>query len=234
MADTNGVIKLVDVIDRFLFKNKLPKDDYFLYLEHAIDCYRDVNLHHGTMYKQSVLTADSLGRVDMPSDLVDLIGVAVPWRGRMWWFTVDNQLVTTVTGTGDTFDEDYGEGLEVTDDVVTGYGARGGKNEYYMKVDWASRKIFITNMANSQCTVVYKSSGVVVDGTTYIPLQVQPVIDAYLRWQKSIVNNDNLGTQQLRKRDYDEAVLMLRRTQLPSANELRDMILKLFTQTISR
>jgi len=230
MADTSGILTLNDVVDRFLVKNKLPKDDYFVYLEHATDCYRELNLHHGSEYKQSVVTADSLGRVTMPTDLVDLIGVYVPYRGRRWFFTYDDNLVTTVTGDGDAFDTDYGEGLDVTDRTSVNYGATAGKNTYYMSVDWNDRIIYITNMASTKCTVVYVSSGVNLDGTTYIMAKTQGVFDAYLRWQKAIIDNQPIGIQQLRKADYDEAVLMLRRTHLPSASEFRDTILQTYVQ----
>lgn len=232
MADTSALETIEVVVDRFMFKNKLPKEDWMVYLEHAIDVWRQVNIHHGTVYKQSKLTADSLGRVTMPTDLISLIGVYVPWRGRVWWFTYDHGLVTTVTDGA--FDDDYGEGLDVTDEPTSSYGATGGKNYYYMKPDWENRLIYLTNMASTQCTVAYVSSGINASSTTYVESKAQPLIDSYLRWQRAIIDGADLGTQRLRKADYDEAVLMYRRTNLMSAQEWKDQLYKLYTQAPAR
>ena len=234
--DTSGIILLQSMVDRWCFKNKINKDDYMVYLEHGYDCFRDINVHHGEIYKQSKLTADSLGRVTMPTDLVDLICVYVPWKGRMWKFTNDPNLVTTVTLVGgvDTYDDDYGEGMEPTDNVAYGYGATGGHNPYYMKPDWDSRLIYLTNMESADCTVVDKSTGLLLNGNTYVEVLAQPLFDAYLSWKKAKIDGEPIGIQQLRKADFDEQVLMYRRAHMMSATEFRDQLYRLFTQSAQR
>ena len=77
MADTAALIPLNKVVDRFIFKYRLPPDDYVNYFEHAADCVRELNARAISYITTSTQTVSSLGVINMPSDMIHLVGVAL-------------------------------------------------------------------------------------------------------------------------------------------------------------
>ena len=49
--DTDALIKIQDIVDRYTFKRKIPLDDWNLYLEHATDCVRELSIHHMNAFR---------------------------------------------------------------------------------------------------------------------------------------------------------------------------------------
>ena len=68
MADTAGITKIEDIVDRFVFRFKVQPDDHLLYMDHACAFYKTLRTHHAGGFKESKVAVDSLGFIDMPSD----------------------------------------------------------------------------------------------------------------------------------------------------------------------
>jgi len=236
MAETNATITIQDVVKRFLFKYKISKDDYFMFQEHAYDCFRDLNLFHSKFFSSSRITTSALGAGDMPDDCEEIINLSQPWNGMMWTFTRRPDMAISFTGAGDTADDDFGtgEGLGITEDTRTGYGSHGGVNYYYWKEDWKTRKIYIDSLLSDDFLLTYIGSGINLTAVTYVPTKTTFVFDAFLRWKQSEFDMMPYTEQNMRKASYDEAIMMLRRTNIPGAVEFGDEIRKLTVQTSIR
>ncbi len=236
MAETNATLTIQDIVKRFLLKYKISKDDYFLFQEHAYDCTRDLNLFHGRFFSTSRITTSSLGIGDMPDDCEEIISLSQPWNGMEWTFTRRPDMSISFTGDGDTADDDFGtgEGLGINDEKSVGYGAHGAVNYYYWRDDWANRKIYVDSLLSDDFLLTYISSGINLTTATTVPAKTIFVYDAFLRWKQSEFDMMPYTEQNMRKASYDEAIKMLRRTNMPGAVEFKDILRNLTIQAPQR
>lgn len=119
----------------------------------------------------------------------------------------------------------------ILDYKTTDYGARGGNNTYYYLPDWKRRKIFLNGIPTDTVILQYISSGLSLTGDTYVPAQAAPVVDAYLRWMQADIDGGGINERRDRERVYKEALMMFRRTILPSAQQFKDALLSITTQS---
>ena len=222
MADTANLIKIQDVVDRYMYKYRIPIDDWDLYFEHVIDWFRDANIHHLRAFKTTTDTMSSLGVVDMPTDLIDLIAVSLPYKGRLWTLTRDRGVDITSMA-----DDDQ---TQIPDAQTTGYGAVGGTNLYYYICDWDSRKIYINGLPAATVTLQYVSSGHDLTADTYVPSHAISAIDTYLRWKQAEIEGMGINERQLRRSIYNDEIMMMRRVNLPSYDEFKDIFRAINTQ----
>jgi len=232
MSDTAGVTKIEDVVDRFVYMYRAPMDDWNLYLEHACAFWRQMRVHHGGGFKEEKVAVDADGFITMPTDLLDLIDIYLPKDGGKRFFTRNDNIVPTLTD--GSFDESYGEGADVTDARTTSYGAVGGVNDYYYLPIWENREILVKGVTSANVTLIYKSSGIVVDSTTYVPALAEDVIVAKLKKELAYIEGRAIGEQQLREQEFKEALAMFRKTQMPSLNEVKDAFRSVTTQAPTR
>lgn len=226
MADTTGVVLLNKIVDRFIFKYKLPEDDYVNYFEHASDCVRDLNVHVISNYTQSTETVSALGVLTMPSDMIGLIGVALEYKGELWYFT-EKQYMIIKDDADDAMPTDYQSSW-------VSYGVAGATNLFYFRVDWKGRKIHIDGAEGEDVILQYTSSGLVTSGATTVPAIATPTIDAYLRWAQGEIDGKSINEQMKRERKYENEFRLLKLEQMPTLREIRDYFLSMTTQSIQR
>ena len=225
MADSNAITEIGKYVDKYVLKRKLQQEDYFIYLQHACDCFRKINTRHSNTVVTAKVSVSALGIIEMPSDMIGFGLLAVPINGELWTFTKKGRKVmtTTTTDSVEGQDSDMGEGVDVKDDRFMGISGRGGLNPYYMNIDWDARRIFCDGFKSDTAVLQYSSSGLVVNGTTYMPVQCEPVIDAYIDWQKEINSTRSANMLQILKGYYDDNLQELRLINfLPSRDEIED------------
>ena len=226
MADTAAIISLSKVVDRFIFKYKLPQDDYVNYYEHAADCVRDLHVHAISYYNEDTITVSSLGVLTMPTDMLSLIGVGVEYKGEIWYFT-EKQYMRIKTDADDAMPTDYNNSWST-------YGITGAENLFYFRVDWDGRKIYIDGAEGDDVLLQYISSGLKADGATTVPAIATPAIDAYLRWAQGEIDEKSINEQMKRERKYEGELRLLKLQSLPALREIRDYFLGMMTQAIQR
>ncbi len=236
MADTNGLIKIQDVVDRFMLMYKVSSDDFALYFEHTALFLNTLRVHHGGGYKEEKIAVDVNGFFDMPDELVDLIDIYLPKDGAKWYFTLNRGLVTTSTTTDDVegFDSDYGEGTDIKNPYSYGYGAVGGVNDYYYCPIWNDRRVLISGVTSADVTVLYKTSGLNLDGETYIPMLAQAVVMAKLKKERAYIKGLAIGERELAAQDLKEEIALYRKTGMISQNEVKDIFRSATTQAPMR
>lgn len=201
MADQAATVALQTIVKRFILKYKIYEDDYINYLEHAVDCFRDLNISHLSYFKQTDLTLDAVGKVSFPNDMIDFIALGV---------IRDDVFYTFVQSTD----------LSIPTSVSSYDGSAWNKYFYYL--DWPGRQIYCQSLPTETVTIRYISSGVNSGAETMVPVQCTQVIDAYLRWKQAQMDGAGLGEQQIREVNYVNEVRHLQWQQLPTLEQFKD------------
>jgi hypothetical protein len=237
MASSNAVTEIGKFTDKYIFTRQLPQDNYFVYLQMACNAYRDIMLRHSNEVVTAKVAVNALGIVEMPDDMVGFSNLFVPFDGEWFSFTFKRRKVTTTTmvGSTETQDSTMGEGVDVHDAMYLGYGAKGGVSDYYLNINWASRRLFLDGMKSDTAVLQYTSSGLTIGGSTFIPQQCESVLTAYIDWQKEINATRSMAMLQTLERYYTDEVFKLRMFNwLPSRDEIADAWDSTSTQTVLR
>lgn len=226
MSHSAGILEINKYVDGYILKKKLSQDDFFVFLKHACDVYRKINIRHSNEVMTAKVTASALGIIEWPSDMISFGSLSVPINGEAWSFTrKGNKIMTTTTTAGvETQDADMGEGVDVLDNVYTGIAGRGGVNAYYLNIDERARRITCDGFKSDTAILQYVSDGLVVNGTTYIPTKCETVLDSYLDWQRELNEPRSMAMVQTLKGYYDDEIQGLRFINLmPSRDEICDI-----------
>ncbi len=226
MAESSALIELTKVVQRYVFKYKLPNEDFINYFEHAADCVRGLNIHAISSSRRVDAAVDALGVLSMPSDLIGLVGVALEFRGELWFFT-ERQYMVVRTDAADPKPSD-------SNPLWTSYGTTGAKNEFYFMVDWKGRTIHIDGAESQDVTLVYLSSGLNIDAATTVPAICTPAIDSYLRWAQGEIEGKSINEQLKRDKKYEGEFRLLKLQSLPSLIDIRDYFLGMTSQAAQR
>jgi len=234
---TVALVDIEQVVSRYLLKYKLSTDDYFIYLEHACDCFKHFRLYDSDQVETLKIAVSVNKIIEMPTDMQTFVDLYIPLNGQWWSFSERKYIVNTTTFTGlvEGRDADAGEGVDLTDPRTTGYGASGGVNDYNYMLDWEARRIFVDGISDDTVVLAYTSSGIEVSGTTQIPDMLIPMIDAYLRWKSSYWLPELARERQLLEKDYNNERLSIRNLiNSMSYSQWRDVILSGVRQSPKR
>ena len=237
MANSTAYTEIGKIVDKYCFVKQLPQDDYWVYLQMACNCYREISLKYSNKFLTTKISVSDLGIIEMPLDMVGFKCLYVAFNGEIWSFTLrDKKVMTTTLINGvESQDDTFGEGVDVLDNRYIGFGARGGVNAYYMNIDWGARRIFCDGFKSDTAVLQYLSSGLVVGGSTFIDQQCEPVINSYIDWQREINTPRSIAMLDKLESYYTNALFSMRLFQfLPSRDELSDAWDSNSTQTIQR
>ena len=225
MAESSALIELKKVVQRYVFKYKLPNEDFVNYFEHATDCVRDLNVHAISSSRRVPIAVDALGVLAMPTDMIGLVGVALEFKGELWFFTEKQYMIVQAA-----------DSVMPTDAEPTwsSYGTTGAKNQFYFRADWKGRVIYIDGAESQTVTLVYFSSGLNIDAATTVPTICTPSIDSYLRWAQGEIEGKSINEQLKRERKYEGEFRLLKLQALPSLTDIRDYFLGITTQAAQR
>lgn len=226
MAETTALVELKKIVQRFVFKYRLPDDDFALYLEHAGDCVRHLNEYAISSYNEVSVAVDSLGVINMPSDMSGLIGIALAYKGELWYFT-ERQFMIIRTSATDLVPTDY-------EPEWYTYGVTGAHNKFYFRVDWKGRKIYIDGAESQNVQLQYVSSGLDLGAPTTVPAITTTTIDAYLRWAQGEIEGKSINEQNKRERKWENELRLIKIQGLPSYREIKDYFLSMTTQAAQR
>lgn len=115
------------------------------------------------------------------------------------------------------------------------YGTRGGSNAYRFKPDNRSRKFYLDGTIPDEVILTYISTGIDTSAINYIPVYMEPVLEAYLNWQLS--ENDpqtTLGDRERKQRIYYDALREVKKFEAPPFSDIIDMFRKSISQSIRR
>jgi hypothetical protein len=237
MAETNALVSIEDAIARYLLKYKKPITDYVVYLENALDCFREFRINDAKEARSEKVAVDALGIIEMPDDMISFKDVCVARNGEWWSMTMRQDMVNTTTMVGivETQDTTFGEGVALQDNLIDGYGARGAVNTYYYMLDWKARRIFCDGIKSDTVLLKYVSSGISLTGTTYIPEDLIETMDNYLLFKETYWIPSLIRERAMREQGYINAKAKLRvRLNSLTSSQWSDLFWGLFNQNPQR
>lgn len=222
MAKRSGVITLQAFLKKYFFKMGIDEGEFHRYHVILADGLRELAIHHLPIAKTSTLDVDTDSQTaDFPDDFIDYVFIAIEKEGRWWVFTRDDSMVDkTISGI---------TGTTLADLIyVYGPGSVGGINNRWFQTDYENEKFLFNGVISSDVVVLkYQSTGVesvAYDSTTdvQVPVYAEEAIECYLDWKVSEKDKAALSERQWKKRQYDDALLMLRNVHSSTFDEIRD------------
>lgn len=236
MIDAQRPLK--DVVGQISFELKLEKEAWHWLFQSTINCVRELNMFKlkeaGKVIKATVDT--TINAIEMPSDCLKVLGVAIANNGRIWTLTRDDTLIptTTTVNSQETLDNAYQEGFAPNDESLYRPGDFGGRNEAYYVVDEPNRRVLIRGKSVSSVFLIYISSGIEVSATTYIPMKCYQAIKTYCAWKWHESEWEAMNKIAYYEDQYYIELNKLEQFEAPSFQELYDAFLKTLTPSIKR
>ena len=225
MADTSAVATIRQIVDELILKKKVDRNEHFyLYSKISVSVIRELMLYHMNSNIYVKVTMDSLNRIILPTDCLNVIGVYTFLNGKMTSLTREDRLITTTTGTppSDTQDSAQGEGVKIGMPLVFGYAQHGAMNvDGFYKMDETARVIWINANTRTELILGYVSSGI-SSLDTFIPIVAQDAIEMGILSRLAIYNEPKMAS--FYKEQYDEKVGLLRVLEMPSLEEIQDAL----------
>lgn len=208
--------------------------------------YRDFALFHaGGQVKETWRSITAVNTVPYPEDLMRLLSVGINSDGEFFSFTRSDKIVSPVSNPlGDAFDTTRDEGDTLRRVPATGYGAMGQNVEYYYKDDRENRRVILSRMAldliqfadRSEVLFRYVSNGVDDLDKTYITNDAANLLISYIEWKLVSARPEQYDARYRseKKEEYIEAQRMYDVLELPSIDELEDVIYETSSQNVRR
>lgn len=187
----------------------------------------------------------SINTVNYPEDAMRIITLGVVVNRELFTFTRADDLVAPISSPIDNFlDEERGEDGELRRSPTYGYVATAANQEYYFRDDKVKRRLILGRRAvdktrfadRSEVLVRYISNGVTNFDTTYIPNEAANLLINYIEYKivDSMPDKYDARYRAERKENYFEARNMYESLQLPTLDELMDMIYETSSQSVRR
>lgn len=230
MADTNSTVLLKNIVAETLALSGSPKSKYYVFFQTATNIVRDLNLFHLRNSKRVLVDMDGNNTISFPSDYLGLISLGVPINGKLWVFGKDNDLLAIATT-----DPVYSWEDAIDEKSTVSFGARGGKNQWYFKIDEENKRFVFNGAERSEVILEYVSSGLDATAATSIPLIAKQSVVSYILWRDALMNEKTYYNRtELLRVDHEREIEKLRMLQLPSIDEIRDEVRKSYRQSPKR
>jgi len=184
---TQPYVTIQDVVLSYLNEKFWSIDEKFKpLLRIAVEGLQSLNIFHGKAVKRYSSAASTANIMEAPTDMVgDPIAVGI----------VENGILRPITPKDEVYVSEQKVELEYQVDtaltnkqpipVGTWFTVGGGWNDvYYKYYGGPDERFFVFQgyVQNKVIGVEYTSSGVVVSGTTWVPIEMMAVIKSYIEW----------------------------------------------------
>lgn len=178
----------------------------YKYLEQIIiECYTNLNIFHLNNIEVVYLRMSDAKTVDLPADFIDYTKIGIPINGKLKVLTKNQNILlprefedgeevgNTDNSTSTDTSSIYFVGHFRHGRYVGGlYGAPGGRDQAYYRVDKEMRTIAFTgSVPRSEIVLEYISSGVKLSGQTIIPRECVGLLQNYAQWHYYLSNKDS-------------------------------------------
>lgn len=201
--------------------------------------------HEAGCVKEAWLPITPINTVNYPEDVMRLITVGVSVNKELFTFTRSDKIVSPISSPIDAvFDTDREENDSIERTPTDGYGTKGANVEYYYKDEPDKRRIVLGRLAvdktrfadRSEVLLRYVSTGVDNLDSTYIPNEAANLLISYIEYKLVESRPDKYSRFYIadKKENYREEVNMYDALNLPSLDELADMIMETSSQNVRR
>lgn len=208
-----GFVSLSNIVSEVLYGifDHEEKKHYGLVLQKVLNSLRNINVHYSKSYKEVEVTLDEdLHTGAYPTDLVKMISVGNYVHGEFWSFTRKPNMARTITGAGETYDDDFNED-EMIPKKGMRFGAEGRNIVGYWVEDDENRRFFVRNYTGTKVILRYRSNGIDCTMETCIPYTVKDLLVSMVIYDLALMGIPRKFSgmelqlkQQERSRHFDE------------------------------
>jgi hypothetical protein len=238
--DTPGLSTLEEAVQEAKLKGRIDDSEYYRMMQIGIRGLTTLNLFStGYSFKCVKITMNDINCLPLPSDFQIFVAVGIPYNGELFTFTRKQRIIRTFTTVDGvlTQSETEGEGVIIDGNAqVSGYGARGGQNQYYYDIDLANWRIIVNGFPKAECQLWYLSSGISLDSTTYFPSIAMDCLTSLIirevqQYDKKVPMNQKQYNDQ---KYFEEFHKMNRLTKSITYDEITDCLYSTIYQTTKR
>jgi hypothetical protein len=206
--DTSALVKIDNVVYSFLNEKDEGLENFLRYKQIVIEGFtQEFSVKNGEGVKVYYGTVDAVNNFFIPSDCINISRAGIISNGQIHTFVKNDNLAMPdglVCGV-EVVNSDLLRGL--TPPQGFNYAKGGGYDIGEYRVDMRNRVIrFRGNLAGQIMALEYRSSGISLEGESYIPVTIIPALKEYLEWVLLKRNLDsNLGRVQMAHRNYVNA-----------------------------
>jgi len=191
----SAIYTLEEIVDEYLHdipEGQITEREYDRMLSFALRGLRNLRIRVTKDGKKRLkVTPNSLNRISFPNTMETFVALYVPVNGSIWKLTGDKDIIITktVSGADESYDTDYGEGVDKSTSQFDNFSAQGGVNlEGYYNVDYENREIVINNNRKEEVVMEYTALG----SGTIIPSLFVPALHDFMYW-KDIEKNKTMN-----------------------------------------
>jgi hypothetical protein len=227
---TTGTVSLAYVVRSLQNKQKVFNNvDYMHLLQLAIDAVSELNVITLDTIETAFITIGDTNALELPNDYIDYVKIGfVGCNGCIWTLKLNNDLVRypvqecgvpldrVLGGFCEQFPEQFptptdgyyfGTGFHQGNTLPLYYGIGGGFSAGY-RIDRQGRYLLISGLPKGTVICLeYKSTGIKIGETTYIPRQAVNTIHCHIMMTEQDFGNIQSGTDWTRKFHSAEALL---------------------------
>lgn len=240
---TSGTVSLQNIVANVLNDlNIYSKENYKRYMQWVIRAFTQLNMYTLRTVETVILSVSDTGAAIYPKDFIDYARIGECIGGKIYELGYNADLcLPRATECGEDVNANYDSDSEGTGAVsllynyplgYRWYGVRGGQAESYYNIDRELGQIQLSNSITGDLVLQYISSGVSINGDTYIPRQAQESLIAFVHWQKSKWDGEPLNRTLMLKRDFEEEETKLTNFEtIPTLQEILDVFYESWSQT---
>jgi hypothetical protein len=186
--NTKGITTLQQIVDEVMNDlNETSRYDFKRYLQWAIRGYNKLNMLHLNTVETYVSNVTAINTINLPDDYVDYYRIGYIYNNYINEITRNDNIALV-------FSENCGE--EVADEslvnampIVNMTWINAPKSTFDVgefRYDRANNRLILKgSFPDVPVVVEYKSSGVRLDGKTYIPLIAKETLIAFIHYQRT-------------------------------------------------
>lgn len=181
--DTPAFITIEQVVSSFLNRRGIYSlENFERYKQIVIEGFTDLNLHTTNYLQYFHGTPSDAGILSLPADFVDYYDVSILIDNVLWPLKRNDRIPDPTSGSCMELEINEAQQVDLDLPAYVQYGSPGGMNVGEFKVQAHKRRIVFkgADVLQKVIYVIYISSGVSLDGTTLIPIELRPVLNAYL------------------------------------------------------
>lgn len=206
----SSLIEAKSIVLEVLDLAKLPEEEYSRVWRLLINVYRDMNLNHISNVKMSKQAMDSNHIVYYPDDMLELVKIYVPYRGRLEPLTETNIVPTVSLRMGrleNNLEDGEGEAIAVE---TRGMMAKPhNMMGYYYNYKYERYIKFLVE-SRTEVLLAYKTSGLSTDDTL-IPAECKNAIIWNVIYEDTLLSkNPQWKTGEVRLKAENELVKLRR------------------------
>jgi hypothetical protein len=225
----NSALATIDTVVAYVLSDMNLEHEYATKGEKvaqmALRGFMDFNMYHLDNIRVKYINVIPDNSIDLPTDFIDYVKVAVNLNGKLWTLTVNDsiplpeidkcgQQIQDITNTfqwqggGFYFPDHYNNGFF----VGGAYSLTGGFNTAYYRIDIENRKIWFRGFVpNGQIVLEYISNGVNLSEQTLIPrIAVEPLVN-FIHYKFALQDvRKNRGQIDDLRREYQNSVNQMR------------------------